>query len=130
MKQKTDLHQSLSALTVEEFDANPPKAIRPLTPPVECAECERLWAENEALTKDLSGSAVRNINLMIKLRDMADLQAKNEAMKERLAAVTAVYERYEHLDYLLCDQTWIDGSPFRQTLYDVWQVVRGAAENE
>ena len=49
MKPKTDLHQSLSALTVEEFEANPPKAIRPLTPSVECGECERLRAENYEL---------------------------------------------------------------------------------
>ena len=43
MTQKTK-HQALKAMTVEEFEANPPKAIRPLTPIVECGECERLRA--------------------------------------------------------------------------------------
>lgn len=43
---RQNLHPALDAMTVEEFDANPPKAVRPLTP---TEECEWLRAENGAL---------------------------------------------------------------------------------
>jgi hypothetical protein len=69
---------------------------------------------------------------IVRIEPVDPLQAENEALRQRLEPVTAVYKRFNHLDRLLSDREWMcDGtSPFHKTAHDLWQAVKTAALEE
>ena len=44
------------------------------------------------------------------------------------SVIKDVYERYKHLDALLCDREWIGDGAQRQCLYDLWQAIRAVGQ--
>jgi len=42
--------------------------------------------------------------------------------------ITQVYNKYEHLDELLCDKSWLPDDSVGAILYDLWRAIRSANE--
>ena len=122
-------------LTREQLEANKARGDYLETRRDEVETIEQAWAEHYNASMAINTLQRQNSNLHNKLTLIVNKLTEDEVLEEVCRhrggvsqSIQAVYEKYKHLDKVLCYEQWTHDTLPGTILHDLWRAIKAHVE--